>query len=672
MLFFTTTFSPETKANKYRTQISNPTGVYKLSYLDTELVLSPSDDHTLGKDKIRLGSFFRTNHKINSNTKVDIEPFTGNIVKAKIVVTSCNDDNLNEILTQTRYVRKGQTINDILILDVKHDSKNVSLKNTYYELTEETRIYARNETINLVGYKEQEKEAERKIYAPLLHNSDISKYNLHANNVYLLTGKKGMHKTKFMKKVSQNLCVNYLLYDFFEYGELDSFKKIYTKNIKLSPCVVIFKNFVTKNVEAVNTINNIMNMKLENKFGRIFVFISNSFEQGEYLKSKFNISNIITLKSPTKNDIKSILEEMLSKIPNNIAIKERDALCELLKGYSVKEIENLIASIINDKIYINEVESSEEIEAKKIKEIDYRKILGLADCIEKKLEKINLSDRLILNYSDIAQHLEKDILTYRDEILQKTNITFNDIGGYDDVKQLLIETVIWPIEHKEIYQKLNLSSCKGLIMHGPPGCAKTLLAKAITNESKMAFISVKGSELENKWVGETDKTIRNLFKKARENSPCVIFIDEIDTIAQKTEKSSNEHHSKTLGAFLTEMDGLEESKDVVVIGATNRIEVIDPAFIRPGRIDKKVYVGLPNETARRRIFEIKLDNAEIDYDAFVRLSENFSGAEITLICQEAKMICLRRIVDGKSKSHKITNDLVYEAFDKITKLNKEV
>jgi transitional endoplasmic reticulum ATPase len=231
-------------------------------------------------------------------------------------------------------------------------------------------------------------------------------------------------------------------------------------------------------------------------------------------------------------------------------------------------------------------------------------------------------------------------------ILKK--VGFEDIGGYSDVKQLLLESVIWPIKYKEMYKSFGLSHPKGILLYGPPGCSKTLMARAVANESSMTFISVKGPELTDKWIGESERRIRRLFALARDKFPSIIFIDELDSIAKRISSTSHEYSSRVLDTFLTEMDGLEELNDVIVIGTTNRPSSIDPALMRPGRLDRHIEVGLPDFDARRKIFEIKTKNTKfdgiIDFEYLVERTKGFSGAEIACVCQEASMLALRRAI----------------------------
>jgi SpoVK/Ycf46/Vps4 family AAA+-type ATPase len=230
--------------------------------------------------------------------------------------------------------------------------------------------------------------------------------------------------------------------------------------------------------------------------------------------------------------------------------------------------------------------------------------------------------------------------------------TWDSIGGYHDVKSQLIETVIWPIKHAEKFKVMNVEPPRGVLLYGPPGCSKTMMARAVATESSMNFVAVKGPEIFSKWVGDSEQAIRDIFRIARQASPCVIFFDEIDALASERGSDDGGVSSRVLTQLLTEMDGITSLKQVIVIAATNRPHVLDPALLRPGRLDRLVYVGLPDEDARRSIWQGVL--AKIPHsmgpnpggviDEFVALTEGYSGAEIIMIAKEAAIQCIKNYV----------------------------
>jgi transitional endoplasmic reticulum ATPase len=241
--------------------------------------------------------------------------------------------------------------------------------------------------------------------------------------------------------------------------------------------------------------------------------------------------------------------------------------------------------------------------------------------------------------------------TMREVLIEKPNVKWEDIGALEEAKQELKEAVEWPLKFGKVFDHMNAKPPKGILLYGPPGTGKTLLAKAVATESEANFIAVKGPEFLNKWVGESEKAVRETFRKARQASPCVIFMDEIDSIAPERGTGGDSNVTeRVISQMLTEMDGLEGLDNVVVIAATNRPDIMDPALLRPGRFDKSIYIGPPDKESRKSIFGIhtgKRPMAEdVDLDDLAEKTEGCTGADIAAICNEAVMNAVRRLVAG--------------------------
>lgn len=238
----------------------------------------------------------------------------------------------------------------------------------------------------------------------------------------------------------------------------------------------------------------------------------------------------------------------------------------------------------------------------------------------------------------------------REMFVDIPDVRWADVGGLDDIRRRLIESVEWPIKYPELYQQAGVKPPKGLLLAGPPGVGKTLIAKAIANESGVNVISVKGPALMSRYVGDSEQGVRELFHKARQASPCIIFLDEVDSVVPARGEGSTDSHvaERVLSQFLSEMDGLEELKGVFIIGATNRVDLIDPAMLRPGRFDEIIELGLPNEEARQQILSVHLRNKplgdNINAQALAERCDNASGAELAAVCNRAALAALRRAV----------------------------
>jgi len=244
----------------------------------------------------------------------------------------------------------------------------------------------------------------------------------------------------------------------------------------------------------------------------------------------------------------------------------------------------------------------------------------------------------------------------REMFVDIPDVRWEDVGGMDSIRQRLIESVQWPIKYPELYQQAGVKPPKGLLLVGPPGVGKTLIAKAVANESGVNVISVKGPALMSRYVGDSEQGVRELFHKARQASPCIIFLDEVDSVVPSRGEGATDSHvaERVLSQFLSEMDGLEELKGVFVLGATNRVDLIDPAMLRPGRFDDIVELGLPDEAAKQQILAVHLRNkplaAAIDVEAIASRCAQASGAELAAVCNRAALMALRRAVQQSEDS----------------------
>ncbi len=242
----------------------------------------------------------------------------------------------------------------------------------------------------------------------------------------------------------------------------------------------------------------------------------------------------------------------------------------------------------------------------------------------------------------------------REVYVEVPSVNWADVGGLTDVKQELQEAVEWPIKKPEVFTRIGIRPPKGILLFGPPGCGKTMLARAVATESEANFISIKGPELFSKWVGESEKGIREVFKKGRSAAPSIVFFDELDSVAPRRESDPGDSGAseRVISQLLTEMDGIESLVNVVVIGASNRPDIIDPAILRPGRFDRLIYVPAPDYATRLQILKIHTRNMpltpDVDMAQITSQTAGYSGADIEAICREAGLISLRRDIETKS------------------------
>ncbi len=255
------------------------------------------------------------------------------------------------------------------------------------------------------------------------------------------------------------------------------------------------------------------------------------------------------------------------------------------------------------------------------------------------------------DFAEARKHVEPSAM--REVLVEVPDVTWKQVGGLEEVKQELKEAVEWPLRFPDVFERLQTKPPKGILLFGPPGTGKTLLAKAVANESECNFIAVKGPELLSKWVGESEKGVREIFRKARQASPSIIFFDEIDALVPKrgTYQGSSHVTESVVSQILTELDGMEELKNVTILAATNRPDMLDDALLRPGRLERHIYVPAPDEESRRKIFEVYLGGdtgdilaKDVDTDVLVRQTEGYVGADIEALVREAKMAAMRDFI----------------------------
>ena len=283
--------------------------------------------------------------------------------------------------------------------------------------------------------------------------------------------------------------------------------------------------------------------------------------------------------------------------------------------------------------------------------------------LRKLLPKINLeeagipkevADELIVRWDDFDRALkEVRPSAMREVMVEVPTVTWADIGGLEEVQQLLREAVELPLTNPEAFQRLGVTPPKGILLYGPPGTGKTTLAKAVANESQANFITAKGSELLSKWYGESEQRIAEVFRRARQVAPAVVFLDELDALVPRRGTAVGEPHAteRIVNQMLAEMDGLEELRRVVVIGATNRPDLVDPALLRPGRFDELIYVPVPDEKARLAIFRVHTRGMalapDVDLEKLAARTAGYTGADIAEVCRKAGRIALRESLEAK-------------------------
>ncbi len=308
-------------------------------------------------------------------------------------------------------------------------------------------------------------------------------------------------------------------------------------------------------------------------------------------------------------------------------------------------------------------------------------------CIREKMDLIDMDEKTIdveiLNSISVSNENFKFALdnanpaSLRETIVEVPNVKWEDIGGLENVKKELKEMIQYPIEHPEQFEQFNVSPSRGVLLYGPPGTGKTLMAKAIANECQANFISIKGPELLTKWFGESENNIRDIFAKARAAAPCVLFFDELDSIAIKRGSRDGDSGAgdKVVNQLLTEMDGVGIKKNVFVIGATNRPDILDPAIMRPGRLDQLIYIPMPDYDSRMSILKANLRKSpihpKVNLSHIATHTDKFTGADLTEICQRAVKLAISENIEKLRELENVKKTLTPEQLDEFEKINSK-
>ncbi|MBU5690100.1 MAG: CDC48 family AAA ATPase [Candidatus Aenigmatarchaeota archaeon] len=479
------------------------------------------------------------------------------------------------------------------------------------------------------------------IELPLRHPELFARLGIEPPSGVLLHGPPGTGKTLLARAVANESGAKFYSISGPEifskwYGQTEqNLRKIFEEAKKNAPSIIFIDEIdamapkreeVTGEVEkrAVSQLLTLMDGL--NKRGKVIVIAATNRPDSldPALRRPGRFDREIEVGVPDKQGRKEILQIHTRKMPLDKSV-DIDHLAEVTYGYVGADLEVLAK------------EAAMHALRRLLPEIKWKE--------EEKLPK-EILEKLVVTRKDFEEALKVvEPSAMREVLIEVPNVKWSDIGGMDDIKNELKESIEWPLKMPEKFKKIGITPARGILLYGPPGCGKTLLAKAVATESNANFISVKGPELLSKWVGESEKHIRELFRRAKQVAPAIIFFDEIDALAPKRGRSASDTASeKIVSQLLTEMSGIEDLDGVVVIAATNRPDMVDPALLRPGRFDKQILVMPPDEKTRLKILEIKTKKMPIkgvDLKELAKKTEGFSGADLDALVREAGMNALR-------------------------------
>jgi len=643
------------------------------------VLLWTSHPNDYGKGLIRIDGYTRENISVGIDDQINVQKV--DVENAEEILMSPLEDlnivGLEDYFSEKldgRVVAKDDVILfnmmgrriGFIIVSTKPQNKALLINsNTKFKIGSKSDISAQNKKIDRITYedvggiKNEVQKVREMIELPLRHPELFDKIGIEAPKGVLLHGPPGTGKTLLAKAVANETNAN-----FYSIGGPEIMSKFYG--------------------ESEEKLREIFNQAQENAPSIIFIdeidSIAPKREEVSGDVEKRIVSQLLTLMDGLKARGKVVVIAATNR-PNaidpalrrpgrfdreiEIGIPDEEGRHDILQIHTRgMPLEQDIDLKSYAKVTHGFVGADLEMVAKEAAMRSLRRIIPEINLKETKIPA-NVLNKIKITNQDFDDAL-KDVhpSAMREVLVQKPNIGWNDIGGINNVKEELKEAIEWPLKHADLFTKADIKPPKGILLYGPPGTGKTLLAKAVASTSESNFISIKGPELLSKWVGESEKGIREIFRKARQAAPCVIFFDEIDAIApRRSGTNGGDSHvtERLVSQMLTEIDGLEDLKGVVIIGATNRPDIIDEALLRPGRFDRLLEIPIPDKDARKQILQIHLKKkplgADVNIDKLVDLTDRYTGAEIEALVNAAAIAAVREYIIAKEQKSNKEKDI---------------
>lgn len=572
-------------------------------------------------------------------------------------------------LTQVRFLIVSTTPNKPCIIT---EETEITLNSKAVEISEDTILHISYEDIG--GLTEEVKKVREMVELPLKRPEIFSQLGIEPPKGVLLHGPPGTGKTLLAKAVASESEAHFILLNGPEimskfYGESEKkIREIFEEAEKNAPSIIFIdeidsvapKREETGGEVERRVVSQLLTMMdgLQNRGKVVVIGATNRLNALDpALRRPGRFDREVEISVPDKTGRLQILKIHTRGMPLTKSVK-LDDIARKTHGFVGADINSL---------------------AKEAAMIVLRKNLHKFNIEEDKEIPQEILDGLRVSQKDFDEALKIVRPSAMREVLVETpNIEWKDVGGIDDVKRDLKEAVEWPLKFPDAFVRMSINAPKGVLLYGPPGTGKTLLAKAVANESEANFIQIKATSLLSKWVNDSHKGIQKIFEKARQVSPCIIFFDEIDSIAIKRGgyNNSSREGDKVLNQLLAEMDGIEDLTNVIVMGATNRPDILDPALMRPGRFDRIVYVPVPEEEGRLQILKIHTKNIPIEnkdeiIEDLSKKTEGFTGADIESLAREAAMLALREDINTKKVTKKHFDKAMEKVLPSVSKADQQ-
>ena len=524
------------------------------------------------------------------------------------------------------------------------DATEVEYRAEAVEVSEDTAPDITYEDIG--GLEEEIKKIREMVELPLKHPEIFERLGIEAPKGVLLHGPPGTGKTLVAKAVANETNAHFILINGPEimskyYGQSEeNIRKKFEEAEKNAPSIIFIDE-----VDAIASKREETRGEVERRVvAQLLALMDGLNARGKVVViAATNVPNILdpALRRPGRFD-REIEVGVPSKEGRLNILKIHTRYMPLAKNVNLKELAGITHGFVGADLASL---------AKEAAMIVLRRILPDLKLKEDEPIPKEVLEKLKITMGDFKEALEVvRPSALREVLIEIPSTKWGDIGGLEKVRQELIEAVEWPLRNPTAFKRLGVRPPKGILLYGAPGTGKTLLAKAVASESEANFISVKGPELLSKWVGESEKAVREIFKKARQAAPSIIFFDEVDSLAPRRGMGDTNVSERVVNQLLTEVDGLEEMNDVVVIAATNRPDILDPALLRPGRFDRIILTPAPNEKGRLEIFKVHTKDMPlkgVDLDVLAKETEGYVGADIEAVCREAAIFALRADINAK-------------------------